>query len=118
MSQEEKQRIYFRVVKWDGTKGVIADRQHFKYDIDQTNLAPECEGQVAEGDLVSGTVKDFETIVDILIEQGSNPIAERKEFSGVGLYSEAKGSWEPRGNPHDALNGGKPDSGDARTRGK
>jgi hypothetical protein len=114
----EKERIYFRVVKWDGTKGVIMDRQKFQYDIDRENLAPECEGEVALGDLVSGTVKDFETIVDILIEQGSNPISERKEFSGAGLYSEAKGSWEPRGVPHNALNGGKPDTGDARTRGK
>jgi len=57
-------------------------------------LAPECEGTVVEGDLVSGTVKDFETIVDILIEQGSNPISERKAFSGVGPYSEAK-DWTP-----------------------
>jgi hypothetical protein len=114
----EKERIYFRVVKWDGTKGVIVDRQKFQYDIDRTNLAPECEGQVVEGDLVSGTVKNFETIEDILIEQGSNPISERKEFSGAGPYSEAKGAWEPRGTPHNALNGGKPDSGDARTRGR
>jgi hypothetical protein len=112
----EKERIYFRVVKWDGTKGVIVDRQKFQYDINRNNLAPECEGTVIEGDLVSGTVKDFETIGDILIEQGSNPISERKGFDSVGLYSEAKGAWEPRGTPHDALNGGKPDSGDARTR--
>ena|SRR5258708_15669436 len=115
MSQEEKQRIYFRVVKWDGTKGVILDRQKFQYDITRDNLAPECEGQVAIGDLVSGTVKDFETIVDILIERGSNPISERKEFSGASLYSEAKGSWEPRtGNPNYST--GKPDTGDSRTR--
>lgn len=118
MSQEEKQRIYFRVVKWDGTRGVIVDRQKCQYDIDRTNLAPECEGQVVEGDLVSGTLKDFETVEDILIEQGSNPIAERKGFDSVGLYSEAKGTWEPRGTPHNALNGGQPDSGDARTRGR
>ena len=113
----EKERIYFRVVKWDGTTGVIVDRQKFQYDVDQTNLAPECEGQVAVGDLVSGTVKDFETIVDILIEAGSSPISERKEFSGADLYSEAKGSWEPRtGNPNYST--GTPDTGDARTRGR
>jgi hypothetical protein len=112
----EKERVYFRVTKWDGTKGLIADRQNFQYDITRENLAPECEGQVAVGDLVSGTAKDFETIVDILIEQGSNPIAERKEFSGADLYSEAKGSWEPRiGNPNYST--GKPDTGDSRTRG-
>jgi hypothetical protein len=97
---------------------VIVDRQKFQYDIDRTNLAPECEGQVAVGDLVSGTVKDFETIVDILIEQGSNPIAERKGFDSVGLYSEAKGAWQPCRTPHNALNGGKPDTGDSRTRGR
>jgi hypothetical protein len=107
----EKERVYFRVTKWDGTKGVIKDRQKFQYDIDRENLAPECNGEVSAGDTVSGTVKDFETIVDILIERGSAPIAERKEFDSVGQYSEAKGSWEPRGTPHDALNGGKPDSG-------
>jgi hypothetical protein len=62
-------------------------------------------------------VKDFETIVDILIEQGSNPIAERKEFSSASLYSEAKGSREPRiGNPNYST--GKPDTGDSRTRGR
>lgn len=114
----EKERVYFRVTQWDGTKGVIVDRQKFQYDIDRTNLAPECEGEVAVGDLVSGTANDFETVVDILIEQGSNPISERKGFDSVGLYSEAKSAWEPSGTPHDALNGGKPDSGDARTRGK
>jgi hypothetical protein len=92
----EKERIYFRVVKWDGTKGLIVDRQKFQYDIDRTNLAPECNGEVSAGDIVSGTVKDFETIVDILIEQGSNPIAERKALSGVGIYSEAVGGWDPR----------------------
>jgi len=115
----EKERIYFRVVKWDGTKGVIVDRQKFQYDIDRENLAPECEGQVAVEDLVSGTAKDFETIVDILIEQGSNPISERKEFSGASLYSEAKGSWEPRSNPDTGLSGGTPwrQPGDPRFRG-
>src|SRR6266404_9986571 len=45
----EKERIYFRVVKWDGTTGVIVDRQKFQYDVDRTNLAPECEGQVEVG---------------------------------------------------------------------
>jgi hypothetical protein len=45
MSQEEKQRIYFRVVKWDGTKGVIMDRQKFQYDIDRENLAPSAKAQ-------------------------------------------------------------------------
>lgn len=118
MSQEEKQRIYFRVVKWNGTRGVIEDRQKFRYEITRDNLAPECEGAVVEGDSVSGTLRDFETIEDILIEQGSNPISERKGSDSVGLYSEAKGAWEPRGNPHNALNGGQPDSGDARTRGR
>jgi hypothetical protein len=115
----EKERIYFRVTEWDGTKGMIVDRQKFQYGITRENLAPECEGEVAVGDLVSGTVKDFETIVDILIEQGSNPISERKEFSGANLYSEAKGSWEPRSNPDTGLSGGTPWSqpGDPRFRG-
>jgi hypothetical protein len=87
MSQEEKQRIYFRVVKWDGSKGALVDRQKFQYHIGRDNLAPECEGQVAVGDLVSGVLKDFETPVDILIEQGSHPISERKPIESVGPYS-------------------------------
>ncbi len=111
----EKERIYFRVVKWNGTKGLLVDRQKFQYDITRENLAPECEGQVVEGDLVSGTLKDFETVADILIEQGSKPIAERKAFSGAEIYFEAKGSWEPRiGNSNYST--GKPDTGDSRSR--
>jgi hypothetical protein len=107
----EKERIYFRVVKWDGTKGVIVDRQNCEYRIDRTSLAPECEGTVVEGDLVSGVAQDFETIVDLLIESGSAPIAERKSFESVGPYSEASGGWEPRGTPDTGLRGGKPDTG-------
>jgi hypothetical protein len=121
MSQEEKQRIYFRVTQWDASKqrGEILDRQKVQYDITREHLAPECEGQVAVGDLVSGTSKDFETIVDILIEEGSNPISERKAFDGVGQYSEAKGSWEPRSNPDTGLSGGTPwrQPGDPRFKG-
>ena len=97
----EKERIYFRVVKWDGTKGMIMDRQQFQYGITRENLAPECEGQVAVGDSVSGVLKDFETPVDILIEQGSRPISERKSFESVGPYSEAQNGWTPiTGNPN------------------
>jgi hypothetical protein len=32
-------------------------------------------------------------------------------------YDEVRG-WEPRGTPRNALNGGKPDAGDARTSGR
>jgi hypothetical protein len=95
---------------------VIVDRQKFQYDIDRTNLAPECEGQVAVGDLISGIVKDFESIADILIEQGSSPISERKEFSGVGPYGEAGGGWEPHSGTPQKF--GTPDTGDSRTRGR
>jgi hypothetical protein len=79
----EKERVYFRVTEWGGTKGLIVDRQKFQYYITRENLAPECEGEVAVGDLVSGTVKDFETIVDILIERGSAPIASAGTSSTV-----------------------------------
>jgi hypothetical protein len=118
----EKERIYLRVVQWDGTKGLVVDRQKFQYEITREHLAPECDGEVAIGDLVSGVVKDFETIFDVLIEAGSNPISERKElserkeFSSVGPYAGAQG-WTPRiGNPNYST--GKPDTGDSRTRGK
>jgi hypothetical protein len=33
--------------------------------------------------VLSGIAGDFETITDLLIESGSNPIAQRKEFDSV-----------------------------------
>ena len=45
--------------------------------------------QIAKGRSVSETCSavsagDFETITDLLIESGSNPIAQRKEFDSIG----------------------------------
>ena len=111
-------RSEFRVIAWDSEKqtGTVKDREGCTYPVSAArSLAPECEGHVAVGDLVSGILMDFETIADILIEKGSNPIserkqlAERKEFESTGF--EAKGSWTPRtGNPSYAP-GATPDSG-------
>jgi hypothetical protein len=117
----ERERVRFRVISWNPEKqrGVANDRQGCSYPINVGSLAPECEdGQVAVGDILSGFVVDFETLGDLIIESGSSPIRERNQLDSVGQYSEAKGSWEPRGTPHDALSGGRPDTGDARTRGR
>jgi hypothetical protein len=34
--------------------------------------------------VLSGIAGDFETITDLLIESGSNAIAQRKEFDSIG----------------------------------
>lgn len=97
----DKERIQFRVTQWDAStqRGRTVDRQNVEYLIDAESLAPECEGQVAVEDILSGVALDWETIGDLLIEQGSNPISERKSFDGAGPYSESKG-WDPnRGTP-------------------
>jgi len=112
----EKERVYFRVTEWDVEKqnGRVVDKQRFEYPIDKSSLASECAGLVVVGDVLSGFVVNFETLRDLIIEEGSKPVqlAERKEFDSVGP-SEAKG-WEPRGTPHNALNGGRSDTGDSR----
>jgi hypothetical protein len=108
MSIQDALRLQFHVVRWDRDKqrGYIIDRSGYEFLITRSNLAPECEGQVSEGDVVSGVA--FETTVnDILIERGSNPIRERKEFASEGV--EPLGSWEPlTGTPQKF---GNPDSG-------
>jgi|HubBroStandDraft_2_1064218.scaffolds.fasta_scaffold05897_9 hypothetical protein len=111
-------RTEFRVTTWDSEKqtGTVKDREGCTYPVSAArSLAPECEGHIAVGDLVSGILMDFETIGDILIEKGSAPISqrkqlsERKEFESAG--STPKGTWSPRtGNPSYAP-GVTPDSG-------
>jgi hypothetical protein len=99
MSISEPMRMQYRVVRWDRDtqRGYIVDRTGYEFLITQSNLAPECEGQVAEGDLVSGVAIET-TVNDILIEKGSNPISERKGFASKGV--EPLGSWNPhRGTP-------------------
>jgi len=119
MSQEKKQRIYFGCeVEWD--QG--CDRGSSKVSV--RNHVRKFGARVRRhsrrrrfGQWHSeGTSK---TVEDILIERGSKPISERKAFSGVGPYSEAKGAWEPRTNPDTGLSGGTPwrQHGDPRFRG-
>jgi hypothetical protein len=109
----ERERVRFRVISWNPEKqrGIANDRQGCSYPITVESLAPECAGQVAVGDILSGFLVDFETLGDLIIESGSKPIQERKQFDSVGPYSEAAGGWEPRGTPDTGLRGGKPDSG-------
>jgi hypothetical protein len=108
MSISDAQRLNFIVVRSNTQtqRGYITDKTGYEFLITRSNLAPECEGHVAEGDVVSGVA--FETTVnDILIERGSNPIRERREFASEGV--EPVGSWEPRtGTPQKF---GNPDSG-------
>lgn len=108
MSINEQMRVQFRVVRWDreAQRGHITDRTGFEFLITRQSLAPECEGQVAVGDVVSGITNNL-TVSDILIEKGSHPIRERKQFHSEGV--EPAGSWEPRmGQPQKF---GTPDSG-------
>jgi hypothetical protein len=111
-------RTEFRVITWDSEKqiGTVKDREGCTYPVSAArSLAPECEGQIAVGDLVSGILMDFETIADILIEKGSNPISQQKQLLEREAFESAgstpKGSWSPRtGNPSYAP-GATPDSG-------
>jgi hypothetical protein len=108
MSISEPMRTQYHVISWDRDKqrGYVVDRTGYEFLITRSNLAPECEGQVAEGDVVSGVAIET-TVGDILIEKGSNPIRERKEFASEGI--EPLGSWAPRtGTPQKF---GTPDSG-------
>jgi hypothetical protein len=86
MSIYDAQRRQYIVVQWnrEAQRGYIVESGiDYEYPVMQANLAPECEGQIAVGDLVSGI--SYETaVVDILIERGSNPIRERKEKESVG----------------------------------
>jgi hypothetical protein len=84
----------YRVARWDRDKqrGYIVDRTGYEYLVTAANLAPECDGQIVEGDLVSGVALET-TVNDILIEKGSNPIRERKEFESKGV--QPVGSWDP-----------------------
>jgi hypothetical protein len=108
MSVNEQMRMNYHVARWDREKqrGYIIDRTGYEFLVTRANLAPECEGQLAEGDLVSGVAIET-TVGDILIEKGSNPIRERKEFASEGV--EPLGSWAPRSGTPQKF--GNPDSG-------
>ncbi len=94
MSIYDAARIQLVVIRWDKEtkRGYIRDREGFEYLVTRANLAPECEGQLVKDDIVSG-IADGMAVSDILIERGSDPIHERKEFESKGV--EPAGSWDP-----------------------
>lgn len=94
MSIYDAPRMQFRVISWDKEtkRGYIRDREGFEYLVTRASLAPECEGQLVKDDIVSGIAAGID-VDDILIERGSNPIHERKEFESKGV--EPVGSWNP-----------------------
>jgi hypothetical protein len=116
---DNRMRIRFRVIEWDTEtqRGCLIDRTKLQYEVTSQDLCKECDGSLDVGEYVSGTI-DGQHVTRILIETGPRAVGlvERKEFSGVGPYSEAGGGWSPRGTPHTALNGGKSDTGDSRSR--
>jgi hypothetical protein len=118
---DNRLRLRFRCIEWDTEtqRGCLIDRTKFQYLVSAGDLLPECGGYLDVGEYVSGTISG-ESVTSILIETGPRAVSlvEREEFSGVGPYSEAGGGWEPRGGPHNALNGGRPDTGDRRTHGR
>jgi len=75
MSVSDKQRGRYRVVRWcrEKQRGYITDSTGYEFLVTCANLAKECCGQLAEGDLVSGVAMET-TVGNILIEEGSAPI--------------------------------------------
>ena len=94
MSIYDAVRCNFVVISWDKEtkRGYIKDREGFEYLVTLRHLASECEGQIVERDIVSGIANGTE-VEDILIERGSNPIHERKEFESKCV--KPLGHWDP-----------------------
>jgi hypothetical protein len=114
---DNRMRIRFRCIEWDTEtqRGCLIDRTKFQYEVTAADLLEECDGSLDVGEYVSGTISG-ESVTNILIETGPRAVGlvERKEFSGVGPYSEAGGGWDPhRGSPQKF---GTPDTGDVRFR--
>jgi hypothetical protein len=112
---DNRMRLRFRCIEWEGDRGCLIDRTKFQYEVTAADLLPECDGSLDVGEYVSGCI-DGERVVHILIETGPREVGlvERKEFSGVGPYAEAKG-WTPITGSTQKF--GTPDTGDSRTRG-
>jgi hypothetical protein len=97
---DNRMRIRFRCIEWEGDRGCLIDRTKFQYDVSAADLLPECGGSLDVGEYVSGTLSG-ESVTNILIESGPRAVGlfERKEFESTGPHAEVKG-WDPhRGTP-------------------
>src|SRR6266404_371358 len=84
---DNRMRIRFRCIEWEGDRGCLIDRFKCQYEITAEDLLKECEGGLDVGEYVSGCI-DGQRVVNILIETGPRAVelVERKEFESVGSH--------------------------------
>jgi hypothetical protein len=71
---DNRMRIRFRCIEWEGGRGCLIDRFKCQYEITAQDLLKECAGSLNVGEYVSGCVSG-DRVTNILIERGPRAVA-------------------------------------------
>lgn len=70
---DNRMRIRFRCIEWEGDRGCLIDRFKCQYEITAEDLRKECEGGLDVGEYVSGCANG-DRVTNILIETGPRAV--------------------------------------------